>query len=197
MGAVAVFVGMTAFLGAVLLVRALRDLLLSRSHYRWVRQVRKWLLLRQYLGKDASAEAVIATYLPSRRAARQRAARRRAGWQRDLRAIGRTSRLALVAMLSLGFFLGFGTLVLAAERDAQARIAGQTYKTNFIYEILTPGAVTRPVEVIAQDPRLRSLETTQVLYLGSHDGMQVLYDRTKKRALLVPAGSVTLILPPR
>jgi hypothetical protein len=48
--------------------------------------------------------------------------------------------------------------------------------------------------VIAQDPRLRSLEKAQLLYLGTHDGMQVLYDRTNKHVVLVPTGSVTLVL---
>jgi len=36
--------------------------------------------------------------------------------------------------------------------------------------------------------------TAQLLYLGAHDGMQVLYDRTKKHVVLVPTGSVALVL---
>jgi len=109
--------------------------------------------------------------------------------------VSRTYRLALVAMLGMGFFLAVFALAFTAQRAAQAQIAGRSYKTNMIYNILTPAAVARPVKVTAQDPRLRSLEKAQLLYLGTHDGMQVLYDRTKKHAVLVPTGSVTLILP--
>jgi hypothetical protein len=191
------FVVMVSLLGAALAVRGLGDLLI-RWCLRWLYQVRKRLLVRRYLGQDVTTEAVIATYLPARRAARRRIARRRArraAWGRDLRVASRTYRLAGAAVLALAFFVGVFALSLAADHDARARIAGRSYKTNMIYNILTPAAVARPVKVTAQDPRLRSLEKAQLLYLGTHDGMQVLYDRTKKHAVLVPTGSVTLILP--
>jgi hypothetical protein len=85
---------------------------------------------------------------------------------------------------------------LTAQRDAEARIAGRAYEPIWVYKLLTPGARARPVQVIAHDPRLRSLEKAQVLYLGAHEGTDVLYDRSAKHTVLVPAGSVTLLLPP-
>jgi hypothetical protein len=39
------------------------------------------------------------------------------------------------------------------------------------------------------------LEKAEVLYLGTHGGTDLLYDRTAKRTVMVPAGSVTLVLP--
>jgi hypothetical protein len=165
--------------------------------YQRIRSAYKWWLLRRYLGRAVSADAILATYLPARRAARRRAARRRAAWRRDRQAVGRTVWLVFVAILGAGLFYAVVALTLTAQQDAQAQIAGRKHETIWLYDLLTPGAVARPVEVIAQDPRLRSLEKAQVLYLGTHDGMQVLYDRTKKHAVLVPGGSVTLILPSR
>jgi hypothetical protein len=98
-------------------------------------------------------------------------------------------------MIGLGFFLAVMTLNLTAQREAEARIAGRPYETSWVYELLTPGAMARSVQVIAHDPRLRSLEKAEVLYLGSNQGADVLYDRTAKRTMIVPAGNVTLIIP--
>ena len=86
-------------------------------------------------------------------------------------------------------------LGLTAQRDAEARIAGQQYETTLMYRLLTPGAMARSVRVIAHDPKLQSLEKAEVLYLGTHDGADLLYDRTAKRTVMIPAGSVTLVLP--
>jgi hypothetical protein len=57
-------------------------------------------------------------------------------------------------MLGLGCFLAVFALAFAANDAARAQIAGRRYETNLLYDVLTPGAVARPVEVIAQDPRL-------------------------------------------
>jgi hypothetical protein len=192
----AVFVAMVGVLSLALFSRGLAEMLTFRFGYPLVRPALKWWMVRRYLGRAPTSEAVFTTYLPARRASRRRAARRRAGWRRDLQHAGRTYRLALVAVLGLAFFLAVMALVLTAQRDAEARIAGRAYETNWLYELLTPGAMARSVQVIAHDPRLRSLEKARVLYLGTHDGTDVLYDRTAKHTVLVPAGSLTLVLPP-
>jgi hypothetical protein len=191
-----VFVAMVGVLSLALFSRGLAEVLTFRFGYPLIRPALKWWMVRRYLGRDPTSEAVFTIYLPARRAARKRAARRRAGWRRDLQRAGRTYRLALVAVLGLGFFLAVIALILTAQRDAEARIAGRVYETNWVYKLLTPGARARSVQVIAHDPRLRSLEKARVLYLGTHDGTDVLYDSTAKHTLLVPAGSVTLVLPP-
>ena len=81
---------------------------------------------------------------------------------------------------------GAALLPLAAKRGR-----------NWIYDLLTPATAARNVQVVAHDPKLLSLEKAKVLYLGAHGGTDVLYDRTAKHTVLVPAGNVTLILPPR
>jgi hypothetical protein len=192
----AVFVAMAGVLSLALFSRGLAEMLTFRFGYPLMRPALKWWMVRRYLGRAPTSEAVFTTYLPARRASRKRAARRRADWRRDLQRAGRTYRLALVAMLGLAFFLAVMALVLTAQRDAEARIAGRAYETNWVYELLTPGAMARSVQVIAHDRRLRSLEKARVLYLGTHDGTDVLYDRTGKHTVLVPAGRLTLVLPP-
>jgi len=192
----ALFLVMTSVLGALLSAKGLMDFLASRPVNRWMRQADLWWL-RRHRGQGANAEEVIAIYREARRKARRRATRRRerrAVWRRDLRVASRMYRLALTAMLGLGLVMAVFALAFAADDAARAQIAGRRYQTNLLYDVLTPGAVARPVRVIVQDPRLRWLEKAQLLYLGAHDGMQVLYDRTKKRAVLVPTGSVTLML---
>jgi hypothetical protein len=197
LGILAMFLAMVALLSFVLFVKGLGDLSAAAVFYRGIRPAYKRWQVRRYLGRVRTTEAVFTTYVPARRTARRRAARRRAAWRRDLRAVGRTYRFAFVAVLGLGFFLAVALLADVAERDAQARIAERKYETNWVYHLLTPGEVARPVELIAHQPRLRSLEKAKLLYLGSHDGTEVLYDRTAKHAILVPAGSVTLMLRPQ
>lgn len=197
LGILAMFLAMVALLSFVLFVKGLGDLSAAFLFYRGIRPAYKWWLVRRYLGRPRTTEAVFTTYVRARRAARRRAASRRAAWRRDLRAVGRTYRFALVAVLGLGFFLAVALLADMAERDAQARIADRKYETNWVYHIFTPGEVARPVELIAHQQRLRPLEKAKMLYLGTHDGTEVLYDRSAKRAVLVPAGSVTLILRPQ
>jgi len=100
-------------------------------------------------------------------------------------------------MLGLGLFCAIMALALTAEREAQALIAGREYETNLLYDVLTPGARARSVQVLAHDPKLRSLEKADVLYLGAHNGVDVLYDRTAKHTVIVPAGAVSMILQPQ
>jgi hypothetical protein len=85
-----------------------------------------WWWVRRHMGRRADAEEVIATYLPARRAAKRRATRRRrrrAAWRHDLRLVSRTYRLALTAMLGLGFVLAVFALAFAAAGVAKVSTA--------------------------------------------------------------------------
>jgi hypothetical protein len=74
----AVFVGMAGMLSLALLSRGTVEILTFRFGYPLIRPAVKWWMLRRYLGRAWTPEAIFTTYLPARRASRQRAVRRRA-----------------------------------------------------------------------------------------------------------------------
>jgi hypothetical protein len=88
------FVASAAFLSIVLLFKVANDLLRLKV-YPLALSVVKWWRIRRYLRRNSSSEAVWRIYMPARRIARKRAARRRATWRHDLQRAGRTYWLAL------------------------------------------------------------------------------------------------------
>jgi hypothetical protein len=91
----AVFVGLVGMLSLALFSKGIAEVLTFRFGYPLIRPAYKWWLARRHLGRVRTPEAILGIYLPARRAARQRAVKRRAAWRRDLLRAGRTYRLAL------------------------------------------------------------------------------------------------------
>lgn len=132
----------------------------------------------------------IRKYMATRR--RRRSNRARMG--KDLR---EAAPVALMLLLAITAFLVLSFVVYlsnSAEHAARDVVAGKRMFTSggdFPAGILL-NVRARAVEVLAVESRFRPLERQKLLYLGTKDGAYVLYDISKRKALVIPSGAIAL-----
>jgi hypothetical protein len=96
--------------------------------------------------------------------------------------------IAVILFLSLAGYL-FGT----GERIAETMVAeGEPTTVDVFSTYFLLNVKVDRVRIIAIAPRFKDLEQAEALYLGTNDGVHILYDAAARQAVLVPSGSVAL-----